>query len=188
MLTPSFTPFPILQTPRLILREPLLTDAADIFQMRSDPEVMKYIPRPLATELKDVETLLEMIRDFTQKSERINWAIEWKETGTVIGMIGYVNIKPEHNRGEVGYSLTRSWHRKGIMREALQTILQYGFETIGCHSIEAIIDAENTPSGNLLESVGFRKEAHFIQDFLYNNEYRNSIHYGMLHSEFKSRD
>ncbi len=182
----NFHPFPELDTQRLRLRRPELSDAADMFKMRSDPEVMRYIPRPLATSVADVEALITLVNDNTEKGERINWAIEWKETGEVIGMIGYVATDPDHNRAEVGYSLTRSWHRKGITREALRAVLTYGFGDMGLHTVAAIIDAHNIASAKLLEQAGFRQEAHFIEDFLFNGEYRNSVHYGMLQSEFNN--
>jgi len=179
-----FDPFPILYSQRLCLRKPLLADAYDLFEMRSDPEVMRYVPRPLATKVEDVKALINMVNDYAEKGERINWAIEWKETGKVIGMIGYVDTLPDHNRAEVGYSLTRSWHRKGITREALRAVLAFGFEQMALHTVAAVIDAENVASGRLLEQAGFRQEAHFREDFLFGGSYRNSIHFGMLRSEF----
>lgn len=180
----EFTPFPILETSRLILRAPEMSDAADIFELRSDPEVMKYIPRPLAKTPADVEELLQQIQGFTERNERINWALEWKETGKVLGLIGYVNIYPEHERAEVGYALNRSWHRQGIMREALQAVLHYGFEQMQLHSILAITDAQNTASGRLLMEVGFRQEGSFREDFQFNGVFRDSNYYGLLRREF----
>jgi ribosomal-protein-alanine N-acetyltransferase len=185
MITPDFNPFPILETPRLLLRRPQLSDAADIFEMRSDPEVMRYIPRPLAKSLEDVHELLRMVDEFVEKNERINWAIEWKDSGKVIGMAGYVNLKPEHDRAEVGYSLNRAWHRKGVMREALKAILGFGFNTMKLHSVEAIIDEENAASGALLANVGFRQEACFIEDFYLGGQFRNSVHFGLLSRELE---
>lgn len=176
-------PFPVLETKRLILRNLKETDAEDIFIMRSDPEVMRYIPRPIAVTSADALALIQLVHEFIAKEEKINWAIESKESGQVIGMIGFVNLKREHFRAEIGYSLMRSWHRKGVMTEALLRVLQHGFEGFNLHSIEAITDAENVASGKLLESVGFRKEAYFKEDFLFNGKYRDSIHYGMLRSE-----
>jgi len=180
MSTPNFNPFPVIHTSRLILRRPLPTDAVDLLEMRSDPEVMQYIPRPLATCEDDVRELINMLDGFTEKNERINWAIEWKSTGKVLGLIGYVNIKPEHYRAEVGYSLTRAWHRRGIMREALSAVLEYGFGDMKLHTVEAIIDAENAASGKLLEDAGFIREAFFREDFFHNGRFRNSVHYGLL--------
>jgi ribosomal-protein-alanine N-acetyltransferase len=184
MAATSFYPFPTLTTQRLILRQPRTEDAADLFLLRSDPEVMRYIPRPLAQSVEDVVSLIQMINDFTQKGERINWAMEWKETGEVIGLLGYVNIKPEHQRAEVGYSLARTWHRKGIMREALREVVRYGFEEMNMHSIEAVLDEENTPSARLLEDAGFVQEARFREDFLWQGIFRNSLHYGLLRTEW----
>jgi ribosomal-protein-alanine N-acetyltransferase len=175
-----FTPFPILETERLLMRQFWVEDAADLFVMRSDPEVMRYIPRPLAVTVHDAAAVIQVVNDFIEKDEKINWAITAKSTGKVIGMIGYVNMKPAHFRGEVGYSLSRDWHRKGIMREALARVLRYGFEHIDFHSVEAIIDAENIASGNLLLATGFVQEAFFNEDFYFNGQFRNSIHYGML--------
>jgi ribosomal-protein-alanine N-acetyltransferase len=180
MLSPNFNPFPVLETPRLLLRRPLLSDAADLFEMRSDPQVMQYIPRPLAKSEEDVKELIQMIDGFIESNERINWAIEWKETGKVLGMIGYVNIKPEHYRAEIGYALVRAWHRKGIMREALTETIAYGFNIMQLHTIEAIIDAENIASGKLLEDAGFAQEAYFREDFFHGGKFRNSIHYGLM--------
>ncbi len=178
-----YNPLPELTTARLVLRKLTTADAADIFIMRSDPEVMRYIPRPLATTVDEVVTFIGMINGFIETAERINWGIELKETGRIIGMIGYVNRSPAHNRAEIGYSLIRARHRQGYMQEALLRTIDFGFREMKLHSIEAIIDAENIASGNLLESVGFTKEAIFREDFLHNGIYRNSVHYGLLHSD-----
>src|SRR3954464_4258636 len=86
----TFTPFPILKTDRLLLRQLCTDDTADVFIMRSDPEVMKYIPRPLAITLDDAAAVIQMVNDFIEKGEKINWAITAKSTGKVIDMIGYV--------------------------------------------------------------------------------------------------
>ncbi len=188
MITLDFSNFPELNTSRLLLRRLRNTDASDIFEFRSDPQVMQFIPRPLARTEEDVLEVMTMMEDFLVKNEKINWAMEWKETGKVLGTIGYVNIHPEHSRAEVGYSLNRAWHRQGIMREALEAVAEYGFKVLELHTIEAIIDAENLPSGKLLENFGFRQEAYFREDFYHNGVYRNSIHFGLLASEYDARN
>ncbi len=184
----QFSPFPNLETERTILRRLEKRDASDVFEIRSDPEVMRYIPRPLAVSIDDAVALIQLIDDFIDKSEKINWAIEWKASGHIIGIIGYVNLKPEHFRAEIGYSLARAYQRQGIMREALLQVMKYGFEAMNLHTIEAIVDAENVASAKLLESVGFMREAYFREDFLFNGRYRNSIHFGMLRSEAMERE
>lgn len=178
----TFSPFPVLQTQRLLLRQLCNDDVADVFIIRSDPDVMKYIPRPLAVTLNDAAAVIQMVNDFIEKGEKINWAITTKSTGKVIGMIGYVNMKPQHFRAEVGYSLSKAWHRQGIMHEALACVLKYGFEHLKLHSVEAIIDSDNIASGKLLLATGFVQEGFFKEDFYYNEQFSNSIHYGLLRS------
>lgn len=180
----DFNPFPVLQTARLVLRGPAIADAQDIFELRSDPEVMQYMPFPIARKLADVEGLIRMMQGFQERNERLNWVIEWKETGKVIGQIGYVNILADHERAELGYALNRAWHRKGLMREALLAILRYGFDVMNCHSVFAITDAQNDASGALLMNAGFTKEGHFREDFLFNGVFRDSVHFGLLRKEF----
>ena len=63
------------------------SDTTDVFVMRSDPEVMQYIPRPLAVKHADAAALIKMMNDFIEKGEKINWAITEKSSGKVIGMI-----------------------------------------------------------------------------------------------------
>lgn len=176
----NFSIFPVLETERMILRRPTHADASDLFEMRSDPEVMRYVPRPLAKTEDDVIELIDLINSFIDKNEKINWAMELKETGRVIGLISFVNIQPEHFRGEVGYSIQRAMFRKGYTSEALKRIIAFGFDELKLHTIEAIVDAENIPSFSLLEKAGFVREAYFREDFYFGNQFRNSVHYGML--------
>lgn len=186
-MEPTNTKFqlPILETERLRLRMLKLEDAENVYIMRSDPDVMKYIPRPMAKSIDDAVALINLINESIQEQTKFNWGITFKDTDQVIGIIGFPNIKLEHARAEIGYTLTKKWHRYGIMKEALKCVMKYGFEKMQLHTIEAIIDAENIASGSLLKSVGFREEAYFKEDFLFNGIFRNSIHFGMLESEAK---
>lgn len=174
----------MLETERLLLRQIKKDDAADIFVFRSDAEVMRYIPRPVAKTLDDVYPLVELLDEFLVKGERVNWGIVSKENNKMIGMIGFVNIKSEHFRAEVGYTLAAQYHRKGIMTEALNAVVRFGFECLKLHSIEAIVDADNLASNELLLNFGFKKEAFFREDFYHNTSFRNSVHYGLLSSDY----
>lgn len=180
----DFSTFPILETERLLLRKPDPSDVTDIFAFRSDPEVMKFIPRPIAKTEGDVLTLLDILENSLQENERINWVLVLKATNKVIGLFGFVRFLIEHSRAEVGYSLNRNFWRQGYTREALSAILQYSFETLELHTVEAIIHADNAGSAGVLSSLGFRKEAHFREDFCYDGKYRDSVHFGMLRQEW----
>jgi [ribosomal protein S5]-alanine N-acetyltransferase len=173
----NFNPFPELETERLRLREVNVDDKKEVFQLRSDKNIMKFIPRPL---VKNEEEAIEFIGTIVQgiiKRELINWAITLKDDNKLIGIIGFYRIAPDNNRAEVGYILSADFHKKGIMREALLEIINYGFNKMKLHTIEAVIDPRNAASENILIKSNFTKEAHFRENFFYEGEYLDSVHY-----------
>lgn len=181
MLEINFLPFPILKTERLLLRHVNVNDADAILSLRSNDEVMKYIPRPY---LKTKEEALELIAMFDDKIENgigINWGICFlDEPEKLIGIIGHYRLKPEHFRAEVGYMIFPEYNGKGIVSEALQKVIEYGFKEMKLHSIEAILDPENKGSEKVLLKNGFVKEGHFIENEYYEGRFLDSLVYSLL--------
>ncbi len=184
MLQVDFTPFPELTTNRLLLRQMNTGDAEHLYHMRSNPEIMRYIPRPLAQSAADILLLIEQLNENTRSAEAITWGIALKDTPQVIiGTIGYVRIAKENYRAEVGYLLNTGYHGKGLMQEALEAVVDYGFNVMKLHSIEAIVDAENIPSAKLLEKSRFIREAYFREKQFYKGAFHDSLAYSLLHSD-----
>jgi ribosomal-protein-alanine N-acetyltransferase len=181
MLEINFLPFPILETQRLLLRQVSVNDAEAILSLRSNDEVMKYIPRPY---LKSKEDALELISMFDDKIENgigINWGIYFlDEPEKLIGIIGYYRMKPEHYRAEVGYMIFPKHNGKGIVSEALQKVIEYGFNEMKLHSIEAVLDPENKGSEKVLLKNGFVKEAHLIENEYYEGRFLDTLIYSLL--------
>jgi ribosomal-protein-alanine N-acetyltransferase len=180
MLTINFTPFPILETERLVLRRVNENDANEIFTLRSNPETMKYIPRPLVKSIDDALEHIAMIDAKIESNEGINWAITYKDNPKLIGIIGHYRIKPEHFRAEVGYMLLPEFHGKGIISEAIKEVINYGFNEMKLHSIEAIIDPENFGSARVLEKNNFVKEAHLKENEFYEGRFLDTVIYSIL--------
>lgn len=188
MLQFDFTPFPILETENLILRQIHLNDVKEVFTLRSNAETMKYIPRPLAVTLEDATKFILECNESIAKNDILNWAIATKEDNKLIGMIGFFRMQPENFRGEIGYILNPDFHGNGIMKEATERALKYGFEILNFHSIEAVIDPNNSSSEKLLQRTGFTKEAHFKENFFYNNEFLDTVIYSLLKKTWLLRE
>lgn len=184
MLELNFKPFPILETERLILRKITDDDAASFFEMRSNPEVMKFIPRPLANSVDDCLELITIMNDKIENNIDINWTIRLKTSDTMIGHIGFFRTQPENYRTEVGYILHPNFHGLGFATEALQAALKYGFESLQFNSIEAIIDPRNTASEKVLLNNNFVKEGHFLENGFFNGEFLDSAVYSILKRNF----
>ncbi|MBA3828186.1 MAG: GNAT family N-acetyltransferase [Taibaiella sp.] len=169
MLQLQFDPFPVLETERLVLRNLYADDKHQVLEIRGNKRSMFYIPRPQAKNLADASAVIDMITGFTARNERINWAITEKGTDKLIGIIGYVGFKEESLRAEVGYILHEDYLRKGITYEALKAVLDYGFQVMNLHSVEAIIRPDNIASIKLIEKAGFVREAYF-KDYIFHND------------------
>ena len=180
MLTINLNPFPILETSRLILRQINKNDANEIFILRSNPKVMKYIHRPIAKTLDDALQLIQIIADAEISGNGITWAITLKENSHLIGTIGYWQLKKEHYRAEIGYLLSPDYQRKGMMQEALTAVIHYGFAEMKLHSIEADVDPNNTASMWLLERNGFIKEGYFKENFYFDGKFSDTVIYSLL--------
>jgi [ribosomal protein S5]-alanine N-acetyltransferase len=181
MLDVNFSPFPEINTNRLLLRQPMLSDAQDLFELRSNIEVMKYVNRPLAKTIEDAENLIIMITEIINTNEGINWCITVKENPQkVMGNIGIWQLKKENYRGEIGYMLHPNFWRKGIMQEAIEAVISYGFNQMQLHSLEAKINPLNTASANILEKNNFIKEAHFKEDLFWEGKFLDTAVYSLL--------
>lgn len=183
MVNINFTPFPNLETERLYLRRVIREDVNEIFALRSDKEVMKYIPRPLAKNMEDAMAHIAMIDEKIENNEGINWAITLKDDTKLIGIIGHYRIKPEHFRAEIGYMLLPEYHGKGIIAEAIKETVSYGFKIMKLHSIEAVIDPENFASEKVLLKSGFEKEAHLKENEYYEGRFLDTIIYSILNKQ-----
>lgn len=192
METPNFDPFPTLEGKQIILREITVDDVLQILELRSNLEAMKYVPRPLMQTVQEAYDFIEVLDNKKIKGEGINWAIclkpapdAYKPEKTLIGNICHFNFNLEANRSEVGYMLHPDYFRKGIMTEALQLVLDYGFNTLNLNSTEAIIIEDNIASRKVAEKAGFSLDGITKESCYHNNRYYNQCFYGMLKKEFQ---
>ena len=155
----NFKPFPTLATDRLILRQMEVEDENELFVLRSDERVLKYIDIPKAHTVDDARKFIEKIKTGIRNNEWIFWGIGLKTDSQLIGTICYWNISQQPFRGEIGYMLHPDFQGKGIMQEALLKVIDYGFVTLQFASIEADLNPGNVPSIKLLEKTGFVYES-----------------------------
>lgn len=148
------TPFPILNTHRLFLREINLDDLERIYYFRSDPVITQYVKRPPQT-LESAKAHIEMIAAHYRQSKSITWGLCLKNSGTLIGTLCLWNFSEDRKTAEVGYDLDPNFQGKGYMREALKKVLDFAFNQCGFETIEAFTDFRNIPSKNLLKALGF---------------------------------
>ena len=185
MLTINFHPFQNLETERLLLRRIDENDIEEVFALRSNPEIMKYIPRSLAKTKEDALEHIAMIEDKIINNVGINWGITIKGNDKIIGIIGHYRIQPENHRAEIGYMSLPEYNGKGYITEAIKAVVAYGFEHMNLHSIEAVIDPGNIASEKVLLKNGFVKEAHILENELWEGKFWDTVIYSLLRRNFR---
>lgn len=157
MIDINFASFPVFTTERLTLRQPTIDDQRDIFALRSDPEVNKYLGRQPSKTIEDAINFINKINDNFEKNSSIYWVITRTNTKEFVGTICLYDFSKENNSCEIGYELLPKFQGQGIMKEATEKIIEYAFQTIQFQKIVAVTHKDNQNSSKLLEKFDFKK-------------------------------
>lgn len=179
-----FSEFPVLKSERLKFRQFKKKDAKAFFALKSNPLVMKYMDSP---RIENVEMAKEKIREIKQdfKGQKgINWSILDKETGEWMGYFGIWNIDKKNCRGQIGYAIAPKYWKKGYMSETFNTLLEFSFENLHLHSVEANVNPKNEKSAQILIKMGFRQEAYFRENYLFDGHFLDSMIYCLLANDW----
>ena len=172
--------FPKLETERLILREIVPADAEDIFRIFSDEETMQYWSCRPYRSIDQASSLIAGITRQVREGSGIHWAITLRGSGRLIGKCGYNEWRKVHRRGDISYIMAREMWGKGLVREALSAVIDYGFDRMNLHSVEAGVTPGNSASTRILEKLGFCLEGHLRESFLVEDAFVDSLIYSLL--------
>jgi ribosomal-protein-alanine N-acetyltransferase len=153
----NFTPFPVLTTERLTLRQLLIDDKQNIFALRSDTQVNKYLDREPSKTIDDAIHFIKKINDNIENNNSIYWVISLTSTKTFVGTICLFDFSNEKESCEIGYELMTKFQGQGLMKEATQVVIDYVFQILKFKKILAFTHYENLNSTNLLLKLNFVK-------------------------------
>ncbi|RAI99379.1 ribosomal-protein-alanine N-acetyltransferase [Chitinophaga skermanii] len=183
---PDFAPltvFPKLQTKRLSLVPITMKHLEDIFALFSDEHVTRFYNLHTFKQLQDAQPFIEFyIKKFNEKSG-IRWGITLEDSPQIIGTIGFNNFTKNH-RANIGYDLQSKYWNKGILTEALQRVVNFGFEHLAVNRIEAEVMIGNLASEKVLLKNGFTREAVLHDWMLFNNQHYDMTMFSLLKSQY----
>ena len=171
----NFTPFPVLETERLTLRELNLNDAKAIFGLRTNKEVNEFVDRKVPRNLSEARAFIDLISNLTANNKGVLWVIESKSNHQLMGTIGLRHFEDEEDYAEIGYEIDPIYQQKGFMSEAFGAVLNFGFENLALKNIEAFTHYNNEASIALLEKQNFvlhpeRRDEGFVNNRSYRLE------------------
>jgi len=155
-------------------------DISIIFEIFSDPEVTRYWGLPLMRSRDEARKFIVDTNKGLKDKSLLQWGVIHKESDQLVGTCAFASWEPEHRRAEIGFALGRKNWKQGFMSELLPAFIQFGFEKMNLHRIEADVDPDNTAALNLLAKMDFKKEGHLKDRYYMEGKYRDSLILGLL--------
>jgi len=146
--------------------------------------MLYWSKEPIAS-LEEADSLIQKEIEWPSKEQCFNWAIALPDSNLLIGKICLFQISERNRRAEIGYLLNRRHWGKGYMSEAMAFVLEYAFEVLGLHRIEADTDPQNQPSLALLEKFGFVREGLFPDRWYVHGKWHDSVMLGLLEGSWR---
>ncbi len=179
----------VLETERLVLRSFTDADLETFVTYRSDPEVARYQGwnAPFTEEQGRA-----FIEEMTHKqpatpNEWYQLAIERKSDGRMLGDIAFVVKGADAQQAELGLTLARAEQGQGYGTEAVRRLLDYLLCELKLHRVFANCDVENPAAFRVLERIGMRREAHFVENLWFKGGWASEYWYAILDREWQER-
>jgi [ribosomal protein S5]-alanine N-acetyltransferase len=174
-------------TDHLLLRKFLYSDSDDMLRYWvSDPRIQLRYCEPVYSNQQEVRGLLDKYIGAYQNEDSYRWAITLKNTGECIGQIAFFLMDSANHFAEIEYCVGSEFHGKGLVTEACQAVIRFGFEQIHLHKIQISHQPGNPASKKVIEKCGFQYEG-TLRDFFYQDgQYVDRLFYSMLESEYEA--
>jgi RimJ/RimL family protein N-acetyltransferase len=175
-----------IETARLTLRRFREDDSEAILDLYGRPEVVRYLySEPMKPEGL-AESLERRLRrpQLETEGDLLELAAELRSTGEFVGAMTFFYRNTVHARGEIGYTIAPGFAGLGLATEGASALLRMGFEILGLHRIEGQCDARNLASARVMERIGMRQEAHFLENEFVKGEWTDALVFAMLADEW----
>lgn len=176
----AFTPFPRIETERLLLREIREDDAEALFKVCSDQEWLRLWGFRVHRTVDDTRGAIRQLLANQETRTQLRWGICLKGEDSLVGSAGFYRFMRPHFRAEITYEQAPFASGKGYMTEALRAIVRFGFDRLDLHSIEAGIDPGHPASIKVAERLGFQREGHLHQNYFFEGKFYDTVLYTLL--------
>lgn len=185
MLRPTYP----IRTPRLALRPFTRDDLDAVHAYLSDPDVVRFLYWEVTTDRAAARKMLDAKIgnwSLTDAGQSLVLAVELPAADAVIGEVVLKWLSREHRQGEIGFVIMPAHQGHGYATEAATALLALAFDDLGLHRVIGRCDPRNTPSATVLERLGMRREAHFVQNEIFKGEWGDEYVYALLADEFRA--
>lgn len=177
----------VLRSARLTLRPFTQGDAAPLFRVFSDEQVVRFWSVGAWTDIAQAEQMIAEAFAAYREGSLCRYAIALRDTDELIGICNLRGFFAQNRRCELGYALGSAHWGRGYAFEALEALLGHAFSALDMNRIEADIDPRNAASARLLEKLGFRQEGYMPERWIVHGEKADTAFYGLLRRYWDER-
>ncbi len=185
IIEPLFTASPEFVTQRLTIKAYVRSDLSELRAVNEDPEVTQYLPYPTWQTPEDAEAWHARLEKRAAAREGMQFAVRVQPSNELIGTVLLFGFGMEHEVAEVGYVIGRAHWGKGYVVEAMQPLIDFAFDRMGCHRLGAKLDTRNRGSARVLEKLGFTYEGTAREDWFKDSVRSGTAFYGLLRNEWQ---
>lgn len=177
---------PVLTSGQVALRELRESDAASLFAMLTTEEVSRFISPPPST-VEGFERFIAWTHRQRAAGTYVCFAVTLKGDDTAIGIFQVRELEKGFTRAEWGFAIGSQFWGTGVFAEGAELTLQFAFETLGVHRLEARAAVRNGRGNAALLKVGAVPEAVLRQSFCRNGEYLDQTLYAIVEDDWRAR-
>jgi ribosomal-protein-alanine N-acetyltransferase len=182
---PSLETFPDLETPRLRLREIVLSDGAAYLAIFGNAEHMHLFGVDPVPDLGAAENLITAFAgSHVRENPHLRWGIESKTQPGLMGSCGLFAWNKKWNKCSVGFALAAELQGNGYINEALSAVLSWGFAFLGLNRIDAQVHVNNSRSLRVLDRLKFVNEGRLRQFCFWDGQYHDMFQYSLLRADW----
>jgi ribosomal-protein-alanine N-acetyltransferase len=170
-------------TPRLTLRPPSESDAAELFPLVSDARLTKFLAWEPHRAIEETREMLKSLIQSQQSGAGYHWMV--LANGRLVGLVSLIDVRRSHrtwtlDRAELAYWVGCPFQGLGYATEAARAVVEYGLQALRLHKIRVYHASDNPTSGRTVEKLGFRFVGEEIDAFCKEQEWHSLKHFEML--------
>lgn len=177
-----------IRTERLLLRAFVPADLASVQAMQTDEDVVRYLEWGPRSPEEIVESLRKKVAATAIHGEgdALSLAAALLDTGEVVGDFVLHCVSELDERGEIGFIVPPAHEGRGYATEAARALLRIAFDEVGFRRVIGQVESRNGASARVLEKLGMRLEAHFVENVLVKGEWQDEMIYAILAREWQA--
>lgn len=175
---------PVLEGRQVVLRDLRASDAPSLHELITTEEVSRFISPPPAT-VEEFERFIEWARSGRTRGAFLCFAVTLRGFDTAIGLFQIRSLDPTFETAEWGFAIGSDFWGSGVFSDAAERVLEFAFDTVGVHRMEARAAVQNGRGNGALLKLGAVQEGVLRRSFRKNGRYLDQVLYAIVEDDWR---